>query len=114
MENDMCMVNDKLKLPKKYQTVPANIIKYFKLKEVNKLTINQEVSYDRVNTMKCHLVKIGKNNKTKLFTKDELYKLLVDNIKIFKIDQKDFNSVLDTIVKSYYFDIIDNKYKYQE
>ena len=64
--------------------------------------------------MKCHLVKIGKNNKTKLFTKDELYKLLLDNIKIFKIDQKDFNSVLDTIVKSYYFDIIDNKYKYQE
>jgi len=115
-ENDDYLINNSLKLPKQYTTTPANIKKYTNIdsiisKKVNK-KVNQDISYDRINTMKCYLVKIGKNNKNKIFTKDQLFDLLQNNIKIFKFDLIEFNKVLETIVKSYYFEIINDGYKF--
>ena len=116
--DDVYEINNSLKLPKQYIDTPANIANiFFKSiegilpKETTK-KIDNEIEYDRINTMKCHLIKITKGNKDQVFSFSELKNELENKLTLFNFTDNDLKNVIELLTKSYYLDIHDNGYKY--
>lgn len=112
--NDNYEIDLNLKIPKKYIEEPINIVKYFyKAKVDNQLIIN-EIMYDRINTIKCYIIKLFKKMDKESLSKETVFKTLNDTLKLFNYTQEDVNNVLEQLVKSYYLDKVGILYKYSD
>jgi hypothetical protein len=103
-----------LKIPKKYIDEPINIVKYFYKAKVDNQLIANEIMYDRINTIKCYIIKLFKKMRKESLNKETVFCMLNDTLRLFNYTQEDINSVLEQLVKSYYLDKIGVLYKYSD
>lgn len=124
--NDTYMINDALKLTDQYikkdnNNVAANIAKFFvkvmETKEPEKPVekkIVSEIEYDRVNTIKCHIIKFVKKLSGLYHTKTDIFKNIQHDLSIFKFTQSDVDNCIKGLVKSYYLDEKNDTYRYEK
>ena len=103
-----------LKIPKKYIDEPINIVKYFYKAKVDNQLIATEIMYDRINTIKCYIIKLFKKMRKESLSKETVFCMLNDTLNLFNYTQEDINNVLEQLVKSYYLDKVDTLYKYSD
>lgn len=113
-------INDKLELPDIYIVKEGNesadIVKFFFHKEIviKEKTIVKEIEYDRLNTLKCYITKFVKKTPNMYYNETTIYDNLTDKLKIFKFTQNDVKDAIKGLVKSYYLDEKNNKYRYEK
>jgi len=125
VENDIkYTLNEKLELPDKYelnnnsnsQDVAADIVQFFFVdeKEIIEQKIVKEIEYDRVNTLKCYIIKFVKKMPNLHHNVDTIYQNVNSKLNIFKFTKEDVISSIKGLVKSYYLDEKENKYRYEK
>jgi hypothetical protein len=112
------MVNYDLKLPSKYCVEPANVAKYFtkivEPEQSTKTKVTETIEYDRINTLKCYTLKCFKSNKSNYYSVDEVFNMVLNTLKLFKISKEDVINTLNILEKTYYIDKKNDKYCFSD
>jgi len=119
-------INNELKLTDQYikkdgNTNAADIAKfYFKMAKNEKPIetvqeiIIKDIEYDRMNTLKCYIIKYVKRLPEVYHAPKDIYKYINSTISIFKFTNLDIDSCITSLTKGYYLENKRGQYKYEK